>query len=328
MVLEGNSGTTNAVFTITLAPTSTLPITVHYQTQDGTAIAGSDYVSQTGTLTFNPGETTKTLPIAVSGDTADESNETFTLNLDTPINADLIDAQGVGTIVDDDALPSLTISDVTVNEGNSGAHTAVFTVTLSPAYSQPITVSFATLAGTAKAGTDFQPVSGTLHFAPNETTHAIDVIVNGDVVDEGNSETFSVVLSNPINANLSDDIGLGTIVDDDTATIALGVSQSILEGDAGSTSITFTVSLSTLTAFTVTVDYATQSGVGGAFATPGIDYAATSGTLTFQPGDMTKTFTVLIYGELRLGVVGILQCAVVQRRRGAHHRLEQQWLHS
>ena len=80
-VLEGDVGNTNAVFTITLSPTSTLPITVHYQTQDGTAIAGSDYVSQTGTLTFNPGETTKTVPIAVSGDTADESDETFTLNL-------------------------------------------------------------------------------------------------------------------------------------------------------------------------------------------------------------------------------------------------------
>ena len=203
----------------------------------------------------------------------------------------------MGTIIDDDALPALIISDVSVNEGNSGTHRATFTVTLSPAYSQPVTVSFATLAGTAEAGTDYQPVSGMLHFAPNETTQTIDVIVNGDVIDEGNNETFSVVLSNPINANLSDDIGLGTIVDDDTATIALGVSQSTLEGDAGSTSITFTISLSTLASFTITVDYATQSGTGGAFATPDVDYATTSDTLTFSPGDITRTFSVSIFGD-------------------------------
>jgi hypothetical protein len=119
-VTEGNAGTVNAVFTVTLAGAqgSCLPVTVNYANADGTATAGSDYVATSGQLTFAPGETTKTITVQVLGDLMTEPNETFTVNLSNAVNATLAAAvrpgglraalaggQGIGTIVDDDNAP-------------------------------------------------------------------------------------------------------------------------------------------------------------------------------------------------------------------------------
>jgi hypothetical protein len=200
--------------------------------------------------------------------------------------------------VDDDGLPSLTIADVSVDEGNSGTVNAIFAITLSPADTQEVTVNFATANGTALDGNDYTSTGGTVTFTPGETTQTITVTVSGDVLDEGDSETFSANLSNPINANLVDASADGTIVDDDTSTVSIENSPPILEGNSGATLLTFTVTLSLPTSFPVTVDYYSQSGVGGTFATPGVDYEDTSGTFTFAPGETEKTFTVTIYGDL------------------------------
>ncbi len=101
-VTEGDSGTTNATFTVSLSKAGSNTITVDYATADGTATAGSDYTAASGTLTFNAGETSKTITVQVSGDTVDESNETFYVNLTNPTNATIADGRGVGTIQDDD----------------------------------------------------------------------------------------------------------------------------------------------------------------------------------------------------------------------------------
>src|SRR5207249_3985573 len=116
-ITEGNTGTTAAVFTVTLSTASSQTVTVNYATADGTARAGSDYTGTAGTLTFAPGVTTQTLTVAVLGDTRNEANETFFVNL-TPSNATIADGQGQGTILNDDALPALSINNVTVTEGN------------------------------------------------------------------------------------------------------------------------------------------------------------------------------------------------------------------
>ncbi len=119
-VNEGNSGTVQAVFTVTLSQATDQPVTVHYATADGTATtANADYQAQSGTLTFDPFVTSRTITILVNGDTAVEPNETFVVNLDTPTNATIAGGQGVGTIVDDDSTPPPSGS-ITVVKPNGG----------------------------------------------------------------------------------------------------------------------------------------------------------------------------------------------------------------
>src|SRR6185295_15159432 len=119
-VTEGNSGTTTATWTVTLSPASTQTVTVAYATANGTATAGSDYVTKSGTLTFAPGVTTQPISVTVNGDTTAEADETFFVNLSGATNAAIGAAQGTGTIVNDDAAPGPTVivSPTTVNPGD------------------------------------------------------------------------------------------------------------------------------------------------------------------------------------------------------------------
>lgn len=297
-VLEGNSGTVTAVFTVTLTPDSSQTVTVDYATANNSATAGSDYTAVANTLTFNPGQTSKTISVPIIGDTSDESDETFFINLSNPANAAILDGQAVGTIIDNDGLPSLTISDQTVLEGNSGATNAIFNVTLSPAGSSIVTVNYATVNGTAVAGSDYTAVANNLTFAIGETSKQIIVPITGDNIDEGSSETFTVQLSGASNANLDDAQGSGTITDDDTARLSQTVGPQVLEGDSGTTAAVFTISLSTPAAFVVTVDYEVNSGIGASGAVAGVDFVDNpGGTLTYQPGETTQTFTVQVIGD-------------------------------
>src|SRR5207302_31660 len=107
------------------------------------------------------------------------------------------------------------INDVSVTEGNSGTTQATFTVTLSVPGQNPVTLDYATADGAATAPSDYQSASGSLTFAPGETSKTVTVLVNGDTLYEGTSEAFSVKLSNLANATLLDGVGQGTIVDDD-----------------------------------------------------------------------------------------------------------------
>ena len=117
---EGDTGTVNATFTVGLSAPSGLNVSVDFATADGTATAPADYKAASGTLTFTPGQTSKQVTVQVKGDLLDEANETYFVNLSNPSNATIADGQGVGTITDDDPLPSLSINDVTIVEGNTG----------------------------------------------------------------------------------------------------------------------------------------------------------------------------------------------------------------
>jgi hypothetical protein len=211
---ETNSATVSVYFTVRLSRASQQRITVQYATADGTAKAGKDYTSTSGTLTFTPGSTSRVITVAVRGDLLDEVDETFFVNLSNATNANIADGQGQATIVDNDAAPSLRINDVTVTEGNSGAAGTRFTVTLSRASEKPVTVRFATANDTATAGTDYTGTSGTLTFAPGVVSQPVVVQVRGDRTKEPN-ETFFVNLSNAINATLGDAQGKGTILNND-----------------------------------------------------------------------------------------------------------------
>lgn len=218
---EGNSGTKNATFTVTLSQASANAVTVSYQSANGTASAGSDYTAASGTLTFAPGETSKTVTVSINGDTTVESDETLTLTLSSPSGATLGRAVATGTIVNDDVapgLPNLSISDVSIAEGNSGTKNATLTVSLSVASASTVTVAYATANGTAQAGTDYSAVSGTLSFAPGQTSRTIDIPIVGDQAVEID-EMFSLMLSSPNGANLSRASGMVTILNDDSGPV-------------------------------------------------------------------------------------------------------------
>ena len=214
-VTERNTETTSVTFSVTLSAASSQPITVAYATGNGSATAGSDYQAASGTVTFAPGETSKTLTVLVNGDRLPEPNETFVVNLSGATNATIADSRGVGMIADDE--PRISIGDVTKSEGKKGKTTLfTFTVTISAAYDQPVTMSFRTVNGTATTGdNDYVARTGTLTFAPGETAKTVTIEVKGDTKKEG-AEYFYLDLSdNSANSLFTKKRGTGTILNDD-----------------------------------------------------------------------------------------------------------------
>ncbi|MBL8152514.1 MAG: hypothetical protein JNN15_21575, partial [Blastocatellia bacterium] len=196
--------------------------------------------------------------------------------LSNPTNAIIAQGTGTGTITNDDPIPSLSINNATVTEGNSGTVNAVFTVSISNPSFQPVTVMFATANGTATAGSDYTATTGTLTFPANSTaSQTISVPVIGDLLVEPD-ETFTVTLSNPTNATIATGQGTGTITNDDAVTLSIN-NATVTEGNSGTVNAVFTVSISGTSTQPVTVDFATADGT----ATAGSDYTSTTGTLTF-----------------------------------------------
>lgn len=291
-VVEGDAGTTAAEFIISLSAASNLSVEVDFATSDGTATVGSDYSAASGTVTFPAGTTTQVVTVHVLGDILDELDEMFFVDLSNPTNATILDNQGKATILDDDDPPSLSIDDVSVVEGDAGTTAAEFTVSLSTASGLSVSVDYASVNGTAMAGSDYSPVSGTLIFPAGTTTRPIMVQVIGDTLDELD-EMFFIDLTQPSNASILDDQGLGTIVDDDEAPSLSIDDVSVVEGNAGTTAAVFTVSLSTASGLSVSVDYASADGT----AMAGSDYSSVSGTLVFPAGTTTWPITVPVIGD-------------------------------
>ena len=224
-ILEGNSGSTTLVFPVTLSASSTQSVSVQYQTANGTAIAGNsvpfDYTARTETLTFLPGQTTRNISVIVRGDLYSEADETFTLNLSNANNATIDDGSATGTIQNDDGsgLPTISTQDVSTVEGQSGTKSLIFTFTLNKPSETAISFSFATQNETATSGNtspaDYSARSGSVTFAPNQTTRTVAVTIYGDTRVEMN-ETFSLNLSNASGATLAQSNVTGTITNDDS----------------------------------------------------------------------------------------------------------------
>jgi len=211
-ITEGDSGTKNASFVVSLSSASTDTVTVAYGTADNSAAEPADYARGSGMLTFAPGETAKTVTVPVSGDLIDEHHETLFLNLANSTNAGLAELRGVGTILDNDPLPQLSVSDTSASEGDPAA----FTATLSAPSGKTIVVYFSTADGTATALDDYSTASDMLSFAPGETSKTIAIATTEDAAVESD-ETFYLNLFNPTNVTLSDSLGTATLSDDDTA---------------------------------------------------------------------------------------------------------------
>ena len=268
-------------FIVTLDTAGTSEATVSYATADGTATAGSDYTASDGTATFPVGTTTFTINVPVLPDTARESNEDFTLNLTTPANAFILDGQATGTIEDDDASPEFSIGDGVASEGDGSV--ALVVSVGGGRGSLDLSVDYTTSDLTATAGDDFTASSETLTFAAGVSTATILIPLVDDSIDELD-ETFSVELTNPVNATLGVATATATIQDNDDPP---GVSVADATGTEGSTA-EFAVSLDAASAQTIKVDYDTSSGT----ARESSDFTATTGRLTFAPGATRATISV------------------------------------
>ena len=180
-VTEGTGNTVYAVFTIRLSAVSGQNVIVKYAVAKGTATTPQDYRHTPQPLTIVAGATTGTISVAIQGDTLDEpDSETFFVNLTSATNATIADNQGIGRITDNDAPPSLTISNATVAEGAGTSVNVVFVVSLSAASGQNVTVNYATANGTATAGSDYLATQGKLIFAPGQTSNSITVSILSD----------------------------------------------------------------------------------------------------------------------------------------------------
>jgi hypothetical protein len=219
-VAEGAGGTVAATFTVTLSAAAGRETLVDVATSDTTATAGADYTATTSTLTFAAGETSKGVAVDVAGDLAHEGDETFNVTLSSPVNADITDATGVGTITDDDPVPSASVDDVAITEGTVGTSTATFTVSLSNPSAFASSVDWSTADGSATASADYEAGAGIVALAAGETSGTFAVTVQADSVDEAD-ETYSVALANPSGASVADGAGTGTITDDDMTPTAL-----------------------------------------------------------------------------------------------------------
>ena len=292
-VVEGNTGTTSAVFTVTASAASEKPIVVQFATNGGTATSGIDFVRTTGLLTIPARSTSGTISVPVNGDLAIEPDEIFSLNLSNPVNASIADGQGTGTITNDDTGGTIQFSAANYNV-NEDVVSATFTVTRTGGTAGGITVQYATSGGTAISEQDFRAASGTLTFAANETSKTFTVVIINDLIDEPD-ETGNLVLSNPTGgATLgTPSTAIFTIIDNDNAPNITINNVTVSEGNTGTTNATFTVRLSASSGRAITVDFATANGT----ATAGSDYTAISGTLTFQPSSLLKTVTVPITGD-------------------------------
>ena len=201
---------------VTLSAASGKTVSVTYATDDDSATAGIGVdVAATGALTFLPGQTSQALNIGVVGDLSDEPSQTFIINLTSPVNATLPDAQAVGTILDNDPPPTISIDDLAILEHNDRSPRMRFTFTFCTAGDFPVSVNYATSDITATAGIDYTPSSGTVTFAPG-TSAGMKMIgdLNPDFQPEPN-ETFQVDLSDPVNSSIGDGLAIGTILDDE-----------------------------------------------------------------------------------------------------------------
>ena len=290
-VTEGTGAVpATASFTIQAAPPPKVccPLQVSWATAPGSASAPGDFTTSSGTVSLTKSASSKVIGVPIVRDATDEPNETFVVNLTTLVGApgQIGDPQGVGTITDDDAPPTLSVNDVSVTEGNAGTTTATFTVSLSAESGKTVTVGWSTADADAAQPVDYTAGSGTLTFVPGDTSETVGVSVNGDLVAELD-EIFDVTLTAPSNATLGDATGVGTIVDDELLPVIDIDEPTALEGSG---SIVFTVSLSHQSASPVTVDWDTAGGT----ATNGIDYFDTNGTVTFAPMDTSETIEITV----------------------------------
>lgn len=277
-----------AIFTETLSAPSRREVAVSFATADETATAGADYTESNGTLRIEPGETAGTIRVPILSDEQDEQDETFRVRLSGAVHAEIGDAEGVGTILDDDEPLTVSILD---GRGTEDAGLVLLPVRLSSASPDVVRVLYATSDASAESGLDYSSSQGIIVFEPGSTEGVVATAVYDDQVPE-ETEAFTVTLRQPVNALIGRGTATGTIVDNDGVPhFRVGdVTVSESEGEA-----VFVVTLSAPTVQVVTATYRTTDGTAEA----GKDYVAAAGALEFAPGETEKEVRVKLLRDAR-----------------------------
>ena len=317
-VVEGNAGTVNLGFVVTLDRILSSPVTVVATTQDGSAtVTGGDYDALAPTLvTFNPGVTSQPVTVTVHGDMIDEGNsEYLLLQLSNPVGADFGSGNtspqySEGRIYDDDGAgdpvpsPEIHATTPSVVEGNAGDVLLRFMLSLDRAATSNVSIQVESQDGSAAvADSDYVAVPPTtLTFAPGDRVKTVDVTVHGDTRDEGESEYLYLYLSNPSGATIAGStFTYGTIYDDEITPVPSpeihATTPSVVEGNAGDVLLRFMLSLDRAATSNVSIQVESQDGSA---AVADSDYVAVPPTtLTFAPGDRVKTVDVTVHGDTR-----------------------------
>ncbi len=292
-LLEGNSGLTDFVFSISQIAGHKDTAIVPFATANGLATAGSDYIAQQSTLTFAPGDTKKLVTVQGFGDRTYEPDENFFLIFNDTVDSEV--DKGVGTIINDDA--GVLINDLTVLEGDAGTKDAVFTVSLvGPLQQTAITMNYNSSDGTANAVSDYLARHGVLTFMPGTVTQTITIPIVGDKLNEL-TEDFFVTLSNSVNADLVKSVAIGTILDNDLRPSLYVSDVQITTTEDGLLAAVFSVALDVPSGLNVTVQYATADGVAKA----NTDYLSKAGTVSFPQGSIKQLVTVPVLGSAVYG---------------------------
>lgn len=289
---EGDTGTTVFNLPVSLSAASEKPVSVQYQTGGGTATPNQDYVRTQGTFTIPAGDVRGVIPVTVNGDRLIEPAETFIVEISNPVNATIGTARGTGTILNDDegGQIAFSASTYTVLEGNA------FNVTIrrSGGTGGGASVRFRTAAGTATPGQDYNEVNTIVTFDVDETEKNISIPLLFDNLDEGD-ETVNFILEDPQNAALGNpSTAVLTIEDRDNQPTISIADASVIEGDTGTKTISFAVSLTQPSKLTVSVDFATADDT----AMAGSDFVGASGTFTIPPGVTRKNLNIEVIGDL------------------------------
>jgi uncharacterized repeat protein (TIGR01451 family) len=213
-LLEGHSGTTNALFRLSLSAATTQSVSVAYTTTNLIAVAGVDYQATNGVVVFAPGVTNATIAVPVFGDRLNEEHEQFRLDLSAITNASFARSAAFAFILNDDPRPMISATGVSVLEGRNGFASATFTFTLSAASGLPVSFNFTTADDTASAD-DYLPTNQFMIFEPGQTVVQATVLVQGDGAVEAD-EQFLVLLYNADLATFADAEVRGTIINDDS----------------------------------------------------------------------------------------------------------------
>jgi chitinase len=296
-------GDGHVALTVRLSDQSSNTVTVQYATADSTAFGSNacnfDYTGVSGTLTFNPGETSKTVQVQILDCPNVTGFKAFTFNLSSATNG-VIDRAGTRVgIVDNDtvvATPKIFARDAIVDEKDGVALVSVVLGgTGGQASNSTVTVDYATADGTAAAGSDYTAVSGTLDFAPGATAKTVAIPITDDATAEGR-ERFSLVLSNPSNGAIATGTGTVTIGASDTTTStnpSILAPPDLIVGEADGF-VDLPVTLSAPSPNPVSVGYTTADSTAFGSNACNFDYTGVSGTLTIAPGETTKVVRVQI----------------------------------
>ena len=289
------------VVTVRLSNATNRSVAVNYATSNGTAVAGRDYTAATGTLTFAPGETSKTFSIPITNDLLVEPAETIQLALSVPDGATLGTQRTATVNITDNDVPTVGFSQ-TAKSVTEATTTASFTVTLDSASTKSVTVRYGlATGGTATSGVDFALPAGTLTFAPGEISKTITFTVTNDTLDE-NDEIVRIALSAPSNATLgTNSVATYTIVDNDASPLATfdfrtvtGAPTSTASVGESDVRLTIPIILSAPAGRAITVNLAT---VAGGTAILGTDFSLPITSVTFAPGETRKSLTLNIVND-------------------------------